>query len=66
MFAQVGDQIVVSGCRTGRRDRACKVLDVVNASGDSRYVVRWDDTGKLDTFSAGPDATIVSSEHRRH
>jgi hypothetical protein len=49
-----------------QRDRVCRVLEIVDASGDPHYVVRWDDTGKLDVFSSGPDAAIVSREHRRH
>jgi len=66
VFAQVGDQIVVGGRRMRQRDRVCRVLEIVDASGDPHYVVRWDDTGKLDVFSSGPDAAIVSREHRRH
>jgi hypothetical protein len=65
VFAQVGDEIVVGGRRMRQRDRVCRVLEIVDASGDPRYVVRWDDTGEVGMFSSGPDAAIVSREHRR-
>ena len=65
MRAGVGDRIVFSGRWSGQRDRACRVLEVLDASGDPRYVVRWDDTGKVDLFSAGPGGAVVNYHHER-
>ena len=65
MPAGVGDRIVISGRWSGRRDRTCKVLDVLDASGGPRYVVRWDDTGQLEFFSSGLGGAAVHYRHPR-
>ena len=58
MQAQVGDEIVVHGHRTGEPDRDCEVIEVHGENGGPPYVVRWGDDGHQTLFFPGPDATV--------
>jgi hypothetical protein len=40
-------------------------LDVLDASGGPRYVVRWDDTGQVELFSSGLGGAAVHYRHAR-
>jgi len=62
MRAEIGDRVVVAGCRAGERERTCRVFGIWDLSGEPPYLVRWDDCGDEEAFSPGPHACLVNVE----
>ena len=65
MGAQVDDRIAVDKSQTCQLDRVRRVLEILEAGDDARYVFRLHGTGTVDSFSSGPSVTMVNLEHER-
>lgn len=65
MVAQVGDRIVVESEKVGKPPREGEILEVIEASGGTRYRVRWED-GHESTFqpSAGSSRIVPKVKTR--
>lgn len=59
MQANVGDEIVVDGVRTGDLPRKAEILEILHAGGVTHYHVRWDD-GQDALFYPGATTHIVN------
>ena len=64
MRAKVGDRIAIKGHHVGEHERECEVVALRHEGGEPPYLVRWEGTGREDLFFPGPDAAIVSDDHR--
>jgi Domain of unknown function (DUF1918) len=66
MVAKVGDRIVVESEKVGKLPREGELLEVIAASGGTRYRVRWDD-GHESTFqpSAGSSRIVPKAAVKR-
>lgn len=60
---QTGDVVVVSGHRTGARERLGEIREVLGEADHPRYRVRWADDSET-IFYPGSDATIRRSRTR--
>ena len=52
MDANVGDEIVVDGPRTGDEPRKGQILEILTSGGVTHYRVRWDDGHEVVFFPA--------------
>ena len=58
MQAQVGDEIIVDGLRTGDLPREGEIIAIKERDGTCLYEVRWDD-GHESTFCPGETAHVI-------
>jgi hypothetical protein len=68
MEANVGDEIVVDGLRTGDPQRKGEILEILHAGDVTHYRVRWDD-GHEALFYPGSTTHIIhfaGNRDKRH
>jgi hypothetical protein len=58
MEANVGDEIVVDGVRTGDLPRKAEILEILNVGDVVHYRIRWDD-GQEALFYPGSTTHVV-------
>lgn len=62
MKAQVGDELVVKGFRSGDPDRKGVITEVHGANGEPPYLVRWSD-GHESSFFPASDSVLAHHAH---
>ncbi len=64
MHAKPGDWLVVKGTLLNAPERFAKITEILSATGEPPFVVRWAHNDVEAVVVPGPDARVITSDER--